>query len=140
MLEVLEPQQQEHLKVLSQVQKSSYYEIEKLEAGYAKVVLRLENVQTNDDGTTVFEGDIFRVANFTALASVNEPHTFVISASVEFLSQIEISSEEITLEAKSLSSSLGKKFVEVRAQINDITIFMGNFTVIRLDNRSKIKV
>ncbi len=140
MAEVMNREKQEHLQVLSQVQKTSAYEIEKLDVGYAKVVLRMENVQTGDDGTTVFEGDIFRVANFTALASVNEQHTFVISASVEFLSQIDISSGDLAVEAKSISSSLGKKFVEVRAQINDITVFMGNFTVIRLDNRSKIKV
>jgi hypothetical protein len=39
-----------------------------------------------------------------------------------------------------LSSSLGKKFVEVVGMIDDIKVFIGDFTVLKLDNRSKIKV
>ena len=140
MLEVLEKEQKHHLQVLGQIQKSNLYEIEKLGLGYAKVIFRLDNAQTIDDNKTVFEAELFRVANFTALSAVNETQTFVLNVNIEFLSQVDIDSKEIVFEAKAVSSSLGKRFVEVRAKVNDITIFLGNFTVLKMDGRSKIKL
>ena len=140
MLEILEKEKPAQLDILESIQRANSYEIAELSKGFAKVVLNLSNVQTLDNSTTVFEGEIFKVANFSALAAVNVENSFVISANVDFLSQIEISSQAVVFEAKSLSSSLGKRFVEVIGKIDDITIFLGNFTVLKLDNRSKIKV
>jgi acyl-coenzyme A thioesterase PaaI-like protein len=140
MLDILEKEKNTHLEILGSIQRANSYEIVELALGYAKIVLNLSNVQTLDNSTTVFEAEIFKVANFCALAAVNSENSFVISANVDFLSQVEISSNEVVFEAKSLSSSLGKKFVEVKGMIDDITVFIGDFTVLKLDNRSKIKV
>jgi len=139
-LEMLEKEKAVQLDILEGVQRANSYDIAELSQGFAKVVLNLSNVQTLDNLTTVFEAEIFKVANFSALAAINEENSFVISANVDFLSQIEISSQAVIFEAKSLSSSLGKRFVEVIGKIDDITVFLGKFTVIKLDNRSKIKV
>ena len=137
---MLEKEKAVQLDILEGVQRANSYDIAELSQGFAKVVLNLSNVQTLDNLTTVFEAEIFKVANFSALAAINEENSFVISANVDFLSQIEISSQAVIFEAKSLSSSLGKRFVEVIGKIDDITVFLGKFTVIKLDNRSKIKV
>jgi len=138
MAEVLEKKMQ--LTQIGIISRSSGYEIAELSLGFAKVILNLEKVLTFDDAKIVFEGDIYKAANFAALAAVNEDNVFVINSHVDFLSQVEVTSDEVVFEATSLSSSLGKRFVEVKGFIDEIEIFLGNFTILKLDNRSKIKI
>lgn len=128
------------LKVLTSVQKSNAFEIVEITHGYVKVKLSLERVNLIDNSNTVFEAEIFKAANFAALAAVNEVDSFVLSVHVDFLSQVEIDSKELILEAKAMSSSLGKKFVEVKAKANEITVFLGDFTVLKLDKRTDLKI
>jgi len=140
MAEVLDRDEVKKLKILNSVQRASGYDIVSISEGEAKVVFLLEQAQTMENSTTVFEGEIYKAANFTALVAVNEENNFVINANIDFLSQVEVSSKEIVFEAKSLSSSLGKKFVEVTGMIDDIKIFIGSFTILKLDARSKLKI
>jgi len=128
------------LKVLTAVQKSNSYEIIEITHGYIKVKFNLEKAESADNPHMVFEAEIFKVANFVALAAVNEPDSFLISSHVDFLSQVEIQSKELIFEAKAVSSSLGKRFVEVTAKSNDIAIFLGDFTVLKLDKRTDLKI
>jgi len=140
MSEVLERDEVKKLNILNSIQRANEYEILSLLPGEAKIVFRLDKAQTLENSTTVFEGEIFKVANFAALAAVNEENNFVIDANVDFLSQVEVTSQEMYFEAKALSSSLGKKFVEVIGTIDDIKLFIGNFTVLKMDSRSKLKI
>jgi len=140
MAEVLEKNEQIHLKYLTSLQRVNNYDVEEISSGYAKIVYRLDEAQVLEDGITIFEGELFKVANFCALAAVNEESIFVINANVDFLSQVELASKKIVFEAKTMNSSLGKKFLEVRGKIDEIVVFLGSFTVLKLDNRSKIKV
>ena len=128
----------EYLKVLNSVQKSSGYEIVELGENSSKVKLILENTQTTDDSKTVFEAEIYKCASFSAIVSVNEPDSFIINSNVDFLSQVELEQKEIVFEAKALSSSQGKNFIEVVGKINDISVFIGSFTVLKLDKRSMV--
>jgi len=139
MSEVLE-REKLSLKILSSVQRVNGYDVLELDRGYAKILFKLDNAETLDNSSTVFEAELYKAANFCALVCINEENTFVVNANVDFLTQVEVSSNEIVFEAKSISSSLGKKFIEVRAKIDEITVFMGNFTVLKMDGRSKIKI
>ncbi len=130
--------QRDYLKVLSSVKKSNFYEVLELDKNSSKVKLNLENTQTYDDNKMIFEAEIYKCANFTAIIAVNEPNIFSINSNVDFLSQVEISQKEIIFEAKALSSSQGKNFIEVVGKVNDISVFLGNFTLIKLDSRSRV--
>jgi len=130
--------EKEYLKVLNSIQKTNEYEIVDLNEHKAKVKLNLENTQTSDDSKTVFEGEIYKCANFCAVSAVNEANVFAINSNIDFLAQVEVSQKEMIFESKALSSSQGKKFIEVVGKVNDITVFIGSFTVLKLDKRSKV--
>ena len=141
MAEVLDRQDiGQKLNILNTIQRQNGYDIEKIENGYAKVHYTLENAQHLEKKEIVYEADIYDVANFTALIAVNEQNCFTISSAVDFLSQIEHSDKTMIFEANVISSSMGKKYVEVQGTLDDIVLFMGNFTILKLDNRSRIKV
>ena len=131
--------ERDYLKVLSSVQKSSGYDIVELGDNRSIVKFSLDVAQTHDDSKTVFESDIYRCASFCALVAVNEPNIFVLNSNVDFLAQVDIEQKELLFEAKALSSSKGKNFIEVVGTINDISVFIGSFTVLKLDSRSKVK-
>ena len=135
MEEVIE---RDYLKVLNSVQRTNSYEIVELLEDGIVVKLSLEDTQTADDSKSVFEGEIYKCANFCAVSAVNEPNIFVINSNIDFLAQVEVNQKEMFFEAKALSSSQGKKFIEVVGKVNDITVFVGSFTVLKLDRRSKI--
>jgi len=135
MSEVIE---REYLKVLNTVQKASGYEIVELGENSSQVKLSLENAQTTDDSKTIFDAEIYKCASFAAIVSVNEADSFIINSNVDFLSQVELNQTEVLFEAKALSSSQGKNFIEVVGKINDISVFLGSFTVLKLDKRSMV--
>jgi len=139
MSEVLE-RDKYNIKVLSSVQRLNGYDILEIETGYAKILFRSENAQTYENSNVIFEGELYKAANFAALIAINEENTFVINSHVDFLSQVEVDVKEIVFEAKAVSSSLGKKFLEVKASVDDILLFLGNFTILKMDARSKIKI
>ncbi len=129
----------DYLKVLNSIQKANGYEIVELDENSSTVKFSLENAQTYDDSKTIFESDIYKCASFCAMVAVNEPNIFIINSNVDFLAQVDLEHKEIIFKAKALSSSRGKNFIEVFGKVNDISIFVGNFTVLKLDSRSKIK-
>jgi len=139
MSEVLE-REKKSLKVLNSVQRVNGYDVLELERGYSKILFKLDNAETIEKSDIIFEGEIYKAANFSAMVAINEENSFVVNSNVDFLSQIEASSKEIILEAKSISTSLGKKFLEVKGYVGDIVIFIGSFTVLKMDSRSKIKI
>ena len=141
MAEVLDRQDiGQKLNILNTIQRQNGYDIEKIENGYAKVHFSLQSAQNLEKKEIAYEADIYDVANFTALIAVNDQNCFTISSSVDFLSQVEHSDKTMIFEANVLSSSMGKKYVEVKGTLDDIVLFMGNFTILKLDNRSRIKV
>ena len=138
--EVIEEVESGKLEVLKNIKKRFGYELLALEEDYAKVLVDLDKVQTLDESDTVFEAEIYKAANFSALASINEKGYFVVSAYIDFLSQIDVNSKSIYFEANALHNSLGKRQVEVKGFIDDIAVFQGDFSVLKLDHRSNIKL
>jgi hypothetical protein len=73
------------------------------------------------------------------MAAINEEHTFLISANIDFLNQINIEDEEVIFEARAKANISGKKQIEVQGKVKDITVFLGDFVAMKLDNKSLIK-
>lgn len=115
------------------------YKLIKLEDGFAKISINSKKSETVDKENIVYDGSIFSAANFCAMAAVNEAHTFLISANIDFLNQINIEDEEVIFEAHSSSNISGKKNIEVQGKVNNITVFKGDFVAMKLDNKSLIK-
>lgn len=115
------------------------YKLIKLSEGYAKISINSQKSETVDKENIVYDGSIFSAANFCAMAAVNKEHTFLISANIDFLNQINADDEEVIFEARSRSNISGKKQIEVQGKVNDITVFLGDFIAMKLDNKSLIK-
>ena len=115
------------------------YTLLELSNGYAKTSINSQKSETVDKENIVYDGSIFSAANFCAMAAVNEEHTFLISANIDFLNQINTEDEEVIFEARAKSNISGKKQIEVQGKVNDITVFLGDFVAMKLDKQSLIK-
>ena len=115
------------------------YKLLELSEDYAKISMNSKKSETVDHEDIIYDGSIFSAANFCAMAAVNKKHTFLISANIDFLNQINRDDEDVIFEAHAASNISGKKQIEVSGKVNDITIFQGDFVAMRLDNKSLIK-
>ncbi len=130
----------EKLEVLKSIKKSFGLDIVELDEDYAKIMFNLEKAHLIDDTDIVFEADIYNVAHFTALASINEPGYFVISAYMDFLTQVNLEEKSIYFVGNVKYTPFGKREVEVKGFVNDIAVFEGIFSVLKVDQRSKVKI
>jgi acyl-coenzyme A thioesterase PaaI-like protein len=115
------------------------YKLLELKEDYAKISINLKKSETVDHENIIYDGSIFSAANFCAIAAVNEKHTFLISANIDFLNQVNTDDEEVIFEAHASSNISGKKQIEVTGTVNGITVFQGDFVAMKLDNKSIIK-
>jgi acyl-coenzyme A thioesterase PaaI-like protein len=115
------------------------YTLLELSEGYAKTSINSQKSESVDGENTIYDGSIFSAANFCAMAAVNEPQTFLISANIDFLNQVSKDDEEVIFEAHASNNLSGKKQIDVQGKINDIVIFKGDFVALKLDNNSIIK-
>ena len=115
------------------------YKLIELSEGYAKISINSKKSETVDKENIIYDGSIFSAANFCAMAAVNEEHTFLVSANIDFLNQVNTEDEEVIFEARSSSNISGKKQIEVQGKVNGITVFLGDFVAMKLANKSLIK-
>jgi acyl-coenzyme A thioesterase PaaI-like protein len=144
MSEVLEVQKDDialtaQLKSYKNIHSNYSYKLLELSEGYAKISINSSKSETVDDEKYIYDGTIFSAANFCAMASLNEPNTFLISANIDFLNQVNIEDEDVIFEAYATSNISGKKHISVEGKINEITVFLGSFVAMKLDNKSIIK-
>jgi len=115
------------------------YKLIELKEDYAKIAINSKKSETVDHENIIYDGAIFSAANFCAMAAINQKHTFLISANIDFLNQINTDDDDVIFEAHAASNISGKKQIEVIGKINDITVFQGDFVAMKLDNQSLIK-
>jgi len=127
------------LKTHKNIHTNHSYKLIELSDGYAKTSINSKKTETVDKENIIYDGSIFSAANFCAMAAVNEPHTFLISANIDFLNQVNKEDEEVIFEAHASSNLSGKKQIDVQGKVNDIVIFKGDFVALKLDNNSIIK-
>lgn len=145
MVEALEAPQKDdvslsyELKTHKNIHSNHAYALMQLDKGFAKISFNSKKSETVDQEGVVYDGSIFSAANFCAMAAVNEEHTFLIGAKVDFLNPVEAKDQEVVFEAHAKSNISGKKNIDVTGKVNDITIFQGDFVAMKLDNKSLIK-
>jgi acyl-coenzyme A thioesterase PaaI-like protein len=127
------------LKTHKNIHTNHSYKLIELSDGYAKTSINSKKTETVDKENIIYDGSIFSAANFCAMAAINEEHTFLISANIDFLNQINIEDEEVIFEARAKANISGKKQIEVQGKVKDITVFLGDFVAMKLDNKSLIK-
>lgn len=126
------------LKTHKSIHTNHGYNLLKLGDGYAKISIDTNKSETVENNM-IYDGLLFSAANFCAMAAINEEHSFLLSANIDFLNQVSSSDEDIIFEAHAKNNISGKKRIDVNGKVNDITIFNGNFTAIKLENSSLIK-
>ena len=115
------------------------YKLLALSENYAKISINSQKSETVDKENIIYDGSIFSAANFCAMASVNQEHTFLISANIDFLNQVNTEDKDVIFEAHSASNISGKKQIKVQGKVNGITVFLGDFVAMKLDSKSQIK-
>ncbi len=115
------------------------YKLLELSKDYAKISINSQKSETVDKKNIIYDGSIFSAANFCAMAAVNEEDTFLISANIDFLNQVNTEDEDVIFEAHAKSNISGKKQIKIQGKVNGITVFLGDFVAMKLDNKSLIK-
>jgi len=103
-----------------------------LAEGYAKVEFKTIKEMTVDRMGLVHSGFISNVANFTAVAAVNEPNVVLISSECRFLSPVKVNCL-LVFEGKEIHQEARKRRVHVVGKFNEIKVFEGKFVVVVLD-------
>jgi acyl-coenzyme A thioesterase PaaI-like protein len=127
------------LKTHKNIHTNHGYNILELSENYAKISIHTQKSETVGENNTVYDGTLFSAANFCAIAAVNQENLFLLGANVDFLNQVNGNDNDVIFEANAKSNASGKKNIDVKGTINDITIFQGVFTAIKLDSNSLIK-
>jgi acyl-coenzyme A thioesterase PaaI-like protein len=115
-------------------------DIQKLEKGYAEVLLSTSQDMVVDEMGLIHGGFIFGAADFAAMAAVNERNVVLASSSSQFLAPVKVG-DEVLVKAHVRHTSGRKRNVEVEAFVYDIKIFTGLFkTVITEKHVLKLKL
>jgi acyl-coenzyme A thioesterase PaaI-like protein len=119
--------------------------IEKIEKGYAEVLLETSEAMRADDVGMVHGGFVFSAADFAAMAAVNEPNVVLASCNCLFLAPVRVG-DIVRYEAREHQNEGRKRNVTVRAFVHDIKVFEGEFKtvvterhVLRLDLMKNIE-
>jgi len=104
-------------------------EVEKLEAGYSKVVLDTIDVMKADDVGLVHGGFIFSAADYAAMVAVNEPNVVLAGCNCMFLAPVRVG-DKVVFEAQEHQKEGRKRNVTVRGFVHDIKVFEGEFKTV----------
>ncbi len=126
-----------YLQTHKNIQEQYAYNILTLKDGFARVETDFKHTQTIDENGSIFDGSIFLAANFTTIAAVNRPNTIVVDAKVKFYTPIK-RGDRVIFEASSNNTKSNKQNIDIVGMVNDIIVFEGNFTTIRLDKKSLV--
>ncbi len=103
-----------------------------LKEGYAKIELQTTSIMRADEQGLVHGGFIFGAADFTAMATVNDPYVVLAKSETRFLAPVKVD-ESVTFEGN-ITQSDGRKFtVEVIGSIREKKVFVGTFYTVVLD-------
>lgn len=111
-----------HLKI----DKSLSGEVVELSEGYAKLRLKTDSRMVADDMGLVHGGFIFSLADFCAMACVNEPNVVLAQASIRFLKPVKVG-EEIFSEGRIIREEGKKRWVQVEVKRGEEKVAEGEF-------------
>ncbi|HIP03348.1 MAG TPA: hypothetical protein EYH01_09250 [Campylobacterales bacterium] len=103
-----------------------------LKEGYVKIELKTTPIMRADEQGLIHGGFIFGAADFTAMATVNDPYVVLAKSETKFLAPVKVD-ESVIFEGNVIQSD-GKKFtVEVVGHVSEKKIFVGTFYTVVLD-------
>ncbi|CAA6803104.1 MAG: Hot dog fold protein HP0420 [uncultured Sulfurovum sp.] len=107
-------------------------ELLELKEGYAKVVLKtIQNMVADAEGL-IHGGFIFGAADFTAMATVNDPYVVLAKSETKFLAPVKVG-QSVTFQGKNIESNARKQTIEVTGTIENKKVFVGTFYTVVLD-------
>jgi len=121
--------QQDALMTHMKINSAFSGEVEKLDRGYAKVVLETIELMGADDLGLVHGGFIFSAADFAAMAAVNEPNVVLASSNNLFLAPVRVG-DKVVFEATEHQKEGRKRTVSVKGYVHDIKVFEGEFKTV----------
>ncbi len=107
--------------------------ITSLEKNAATVEMKTTKVMSSDKQGLIHGGFIFGMADYAAMAAVNDPNVVLGSAETRFLKPVSLG-QTVTAQAKVLEEKGKKRMVEVTVLQNSEPVFTGNFTCFVLEN------
>jgi len=105
----------------------------KLEKDYAKVELKTIDSMRADEEGLVHGGFIFGAADFTAMASVNDPFVVLAKSETKFLAPVKVG-QSVLFEGTITNSDGRKQSVEVSGMVGEVKVFTGIFYTVILSN------
>lgn len=103
-----------------------------LNEGYAKVELKTKSIMRADEQGLVHGGFVFGAADFTAMATVNDPFVVLAKSDTKFLAPVKVT-ESIVFEGNIILNDGRKSTVEVVGKIGEKKVFIGTFYTVVLD-------
>lgn len=100
--------------------------------GYAKIELQTISIMRADEQGLVHGGFIFGAADFTAMATVNDPYVVLAKSETKFLAPVKVG-QSVVFEGIITLNNGRKSTVEVTAYIEDKKVFVGVFYTVVLD-------
>jgi len=107
-------------------------EIDKLDDGFARVILETIDEMSADELGLVHGGFIFSAADFAAMAAVNDENVVLASAQTQFLAPVKVG-DVVVFEARVRQKEGRKRNVHVKAHMLDIKVFEAEFSIVVLD-------
>jgi acyl-coenzyme A thioesterase PaaI-like protein len=103
-----------------------------LKKHYAKIELKTISTMRADEQGLVHGGFIFGAADFTAMATVNDPYVVLAKSETKFLAPVKVD-EIVTFEGNVIQND-GRKFtIEVIGSVEEKKVFVGTFYTVVLD-------
>lgn len=107
-------------------------EIDKLEDGFARVILDTIDEMRADDLGLVHGGFIFSAADFAAMSAVNDKNVVLASSQSQFLAPVKVG-DIVVLEARVRQKEGRKRNVHVKGHVLDIKVFEAEFSTVVLE-------
>lgn len=101
-------------------------EVLELSEGYAKLRLRTDSRMVADELGLVHGGFIFSLADFCAMASVNEPTVVLAQANIKFLKPVRVG-DELVAEGRLTRAEGKKRWVYVEVKRGEEKVAEGEF-------------
>jgi len=106
--------------------------IVELKENYAKVELTTTDIMKADNKGLVHGGFTFSSADFTAMASINNPNVVLTASDVKFLAPVKVG-DKVIFEGNVIEQDNKKSKVEVVGKVNEKEVLKGIFKTYTLD-------
>ena len=106
--------------------------VSKIKEGFAEVHFDIIENMLADNAGLIHNGFLFSSASLAAVAAVNEKYGFVIGSVNHFLTPVR-EHDQVIFKAKSRHKVGRKRVVDVIGRVQDIKVFIGEFTVVIME-------